>query len=74
MQQKAKTTLRTALGVFLVVFGIAGIILPFLPGWWVIPIGLELLGWKMIIDRHKPWKQIISFKDKTKLDDDNKEN
>ena len=69
MQQKAKTTLRTALGIFLIIFGVAGIILPVLPGWWVIPIGLELLGWKMVIDRHKPWKQIISFKDKTKMEE-----
>lgn len=64
MQEKAKTTLRTALGVFLIVFGIAGLILPILPGWWVIPIGLELLGWKLVIDRHKPWGSIISFKHK----------
>lgn len=73
MQQKVKTTLRTALGVFLIIFGIAGLILPILPGWWVIPIGLELLGWRLVIDRHKPWKEIISFRDKNKSAEDIKE-
>ena len=73
MQQKVKTTLRTALGVFLIVFGIAGLILPILPGWWVIPIGIELLGWKLVIDRHKPWGQIISFRDKNKPEQDPEE-
>jgi uncharacterized protein YqgC (DUF456 family) len=66
MEQQVKSSLKRALGIFLVVFGIAGLILPVLPGWWVIPIGLELLGWKLIIDRKKPWKQVITFRDKTK--------
>lgn len=66
MEQQVKKNLKRALGIFLVVFGIAGLILPILPGWWVIPIGLELLGWRLIIDRKKPWSEIISLKDKTK--------
>ena len=69
MQQNVKTTLRTSLGIFLIVFGIAGMILPILPGWWVALIGLEILGWKLVIDRHKPWKEIISFRDKTHLEE-----
>ncbi len=64
MQQKTRSTLRTVLGIFLIVFGFTGMILPILPGWWVALIGLEILGWKLVIDRHKPWKEIISFKDK----------
>lgn len=66
MELQVKKNLKRALGIFLVIFGIAGLILPILPGWWVIPIGLELLGWRLIIDRKKPWREIISFKDKTK--------
>lgn len=66
MEQQVKKNLKRALGIFLVIFGIAGLILPILPGWWVIPIGLELLGWRLIIDRKKPWKEIITLKDKTK--------
>ncbi len=64
MYAKAKTTLRTMLGIFLIIFGIAGMILPILPGWWVALIGLEILGWKLVIDRHKPWKEMFRFKNK----------
>ena len=64
MQEQAKKNLKRALGIFLVVFGILGLLLPILPGWWVIPIGLELLGWRLIIDRKKPWREIISLKNK----------
>ncbi|KKU45334.1 MAG: hypothetical protein UX62_C0018G0004 [Microgenomates group bacterium GW2011_GWA2_46_7] len=64
MQQQAKKNLKRALGIFLVIFGIAGLILPILPGVWVIPIGIELLGWRLIIDRKKPWREIISLKSK----------
>lgn len=69
MQEQVKRNLRRGLGIFLIIFGIFGIILPILPGWWVIPIGLELLGWRLVIDRHKPWSEIISFRDKTKGSD-----
>lgn len=64
-----KKKLKKALGVFLVVFGILGLILPILPGVWVIPIGLELLGWRLIIDRKKPWSEMIKLRDKTKEPD-----
>jgi hypothetical protein len=66
MEQQVKRNLKKALGIFLILFGIAGMILPILPGWWVGVIGLELLGWRLVIDRKKPWREIISFKDKTK--------
>lgn len=66
MEQTVKATLKRGLGIFLIVFGILGLILPILPGWWVIPIGLELLGWRLVFDRKKPWRQIITFRDKTK--------
>lgn len=62
LQQKAKTTGKTIFGVSLIVIGIAGMILPILPGWWVALIGLQILGWKLVIDRQKPWSQIVSFK------------
>lgn len=64
MQAKAKTTLRTAIGLFLIIFGLTGMILPVLPGWWVALIGLEILGWKLVIDRHKPWAEMIKLKHK----------
>lgn len=67
MEQQVKLTLKKALGIFLIILGIAGMILPILPGVWFIPIGLELLGWRLVIDRKKPWSKIISFIDKTKI-------
>lgn len=66
MEQHIKTKFRRAIGIFLIVFGIAGMILPILPGWWLAIIGLELLGWRLVIDRKKPWREIISFKEKFK--------
>lgn len=66
MEQEVKKNLKKALGIFLIVLGLAGMILPILPGVWFIPIGLELLGWRLVIDRKKPWQKIISFIDKAK--------
>lgn len=66
MEQEVKKNIKKALGIFLIVLGIAGMILPILPGVWFIPIGLELLGWRLVIDRKKPWQKIISFIDKSK--------
>jgi len=66
MQQNLKSSLRKFFGVFLITFGVAGMILPILPGWWVALIGLQILGWTLVIDRHKPWRQIISFKHKSR--------
>ncbi len=66
MEHEVKKKFKKALGIFLVIFGVLGLILPILPGVWVIPIGLELLGWRLIIDRKKPWSEIITLKDKTK--------
>ncbi len=65
--QKVKTSLRTALGIFLIIFGLAGMILPVLPGWWIIPIGLQLLGLRLVIDRKKSWHEIISVRRHKKL-------
>lgn len=62
MQQKTITSIKTILGIFLIIFGIAGMILPILPGWWVAIIGLELLGWKLVFDRKKPWLEMIKLK------------
>lgn len=66
MQKQVMYSLKMALGIFLILFGIAGMILPFLPGWWVALIGIELLGWKLVIDWHKPWLEMIRLKRKIK--------
>uniref|UniRef100_A0A7C4XSV1 DUF454 family protein n=1 Tax=candidate division WWE3 bacterium TaxID=2053526 RepID=A0A7C4XSV1_UNCKA len=61
-QPKHKTAIKTALGVSFIVFGLIGLIFPIIPGWWVILIGLQMLGIKLVIDRKKPWSQVIRFK------------
>lgn len=61
MEQKVTHTLKGVLGIFLIVFGITGMILPVLPGWWFIPIGLQLLGLKLVINRKKPWDSQIKW-------------
>jgi len=70
MKKQAKYTLRMALGIFLIIFGIAGMILPFLPGWWVALIGLEILGWKLVIDWHKPWLEMIKLEIKKRKEEE----
>ncbi len=63
LQTKYKTKLKTALGVFLIGFGLIGLIFPILPGWWVILIGMQFLGFKLVIDRKKPWAKVISIEE-----------
>ncbi len=66
MEQQVKKNLKRAIGIFLIVFGFAGMILPILPGVWLIPVGLQLLGWRLVIDRKKPWLEIFTLHDRTK--------
>lgn len=66
MEIEIKKKLKKALGIFLIVLGILGMILPILPGVWFIPLGLELLGWRLVINRKKPWREMISLRDKAK--------
>lgn len=69
MEQEVKKNLKKALGVFLIVFGVLGMILPILPGVWLIPVGLQLLGLRLVIDRKKPWREIFTLRDHTKYQD-----
>lgn len=62
MQSTTKATLKVVLGIFLIVFGIAGMILPILPGWWVALIGLQLLGLRLVIRPHQPWLKKFRFR------------
>lgn len=39
---------RKAVGWFLIVLGILGVILPIVPGWIVIFVGLEILGIQLV--------------------------
>jgi uncharacterized protein YqgC (DUF456 family) len=66
MRLRSADIFKHVLGYTLIVVGILGLILPILPGWWVILLGLEILGWKLVIHRHKPWKEMIEIKNKHK--------
>lgn len=63
LQTKHRTIIKTTFGVVLILLGLAGLIFPILPGWWVILIGAQVLGFKLVIDRKKPWTKVISFKE-----------
>lgn len=69
MSEKFKISIKKTTGTVLIVLGILGMILPVIPGVWFIPLGLELLGWKLVIDRKKPWREIIKIKNKDDQDD-----
>lgn len=69
MEKQVKDKLQKVLGIFLIIFGILGMILPILPGVWLIPVGLQLLGWRLVIDRKKPWREIFTLHDRNKNQD-----
>lgn len=62
MIKKMPVALKRIIGVFLIVLGIAGMILPILPGVWFIPVGLQLLGLRLVINRKKSWSEVIRLK------------
>ena len=60
---------RKISGVFLILLGIAGIILPILPGWVFIFIGLSLLGinfWFIEVAKEYAEKQAIKARERAK--------
>lgn len=48
MQIREVTILRKVFGVILILVGITGIVLPILPGWILIFVGLELIGLQLV--------------------------
>jgi uncharacterized protein YqgC (DUF456 family) len=48
MQIREVSLFRQILGAILILIGIAGIILPILPGWLLIFVGLELVGLQLV--------------------------
>ena len=46
-----KRILRIVLGVMLVILGLVALVTPLTPGSWLVPIGLELLGLRLLIQR-----------------------
>lgn len=47
---KSRPILRKILGVSLIILGVLGLIMPILPGWIFIFVGLEMLGLKLLLN------------------------
>lgn len=48
LSKKEKSNIRKIFGVVVILVGLAGLALPFLPGWLLIFIGLELVGIELV--------------------------
>jgi hypothetical protein len=52
----AKRAVRVAIGIILVVLGLIALLTPLTPGSWLIPIGLEVLGLRILLEnRVRAW-------------------
>ncbi len=61
-QIKTKTGLRIFAGVFLVILGLLVHLIPLVPGSWIIFIGLEILGVRLLVqDKLKEWLNNSKF-------------
>jgi hypothetical protein len=55
---RMRRIVKKVVGVILVIVGFLALVTPLTPGSWLIPIGLELLGWRMILqDKLLAWAQ-----------------
>jgi hypothetical protein len=53
-----KRAVRTALGVLLVLLGLLALFTPLTPGSWLVPIGLEVLGLRILLEKRiRAWAQ-----------------
>jgi len=51
-----KIAIRKTIGLLLIMIGLAALFTPFTPGSWLIFVGLELLGFRMVFwDKIKAW-------------------
>ncbi|MDH7598837.1 MAG: PGPGW domain-containing protein [Sedimentisphaerales bacterium] len=46
-----KRIIRTLLGIVLIALGLIAAITPLTPGSWLVPIGLEILGMRLVVQR-----------------------
>ena len=53
---KTKTITKKAVGVILIIIGLLAFVTPFTPGSWLIFVGLEFLGLRILFqDKIKVW-------------------
>ena len=68
MNKQVLASVRTIAGIVMIIVGIAGLLLPVLPGWLLIFIGIELLGIQLVfVERIKEYvKKKLAESKKTK--------
>lgn len=56
-------TLKKTVGILLIIIGIAALITPLTPGSWLIFVGLELLGWRLLANNglRKYWARVKTW-------------
>ncbi|HXK31294.1 MAG TPA: hypothetical protein VJZ94_00890 [Candidatus Paceibacterota bacterium] len=47
--QRTKLVLKKTLGVLLLILGLLALVTPLTPGAWLGIVGLELLGWRVVL-------------------------
>ena len=53
-----KIRIKKIIGILVIVIGLLALVTPFTPGSWLIFVGLELFGFRMLFwDKIKPWFQ-----------------
>jgi hypothetical protein len=62
-----KKVLKKALGVILIILGFLALITPFSPGSWLILVGLEILGLRLLLERKL--SSLLKEKHRRKLTD-----
>ena len=61
---RAHKNFRRAVGILLIVYGVIALVAPILPGGFLIFVGLEILGFKILLwERFKGWAgRVFSYK------------
>lgn len=56
-------TLKKTVGILLIIIGIVALITPLTPGSWLIFVGLELLGWRLLVNNglRKYWERVKTW-------------
>jgi len=54
---QSRTTVKKIVGIALIIVGVAGWFLPLFPGWFLVIIGVEIMGWRLMI----PSERIAAF-------------
>ncbi len=67
MNDSMRTVLKKSLGIIFIVLGFLALITPFSPGSWLILVGLEILGLRLLLERKL--SSVLKEKHRKKLAD-----